>query len=188
MRDPDEDLLVRIGAGDAGAAASLVRRHLSRILALSRRMLSDPTEAEDVSQEVFLKVWRQAPLWRPGQAKFETWIYRVALNLCLDRLRRRRRNMGEVSPDLADPTASATRPLEDAERRGRVQVALARLPERQRAALILCYYDECSNIEASRHLGVSVEALESLLARARRGLKRELAAERGELMGALDGD
>ena len=78
--------------------------------------------------------------------------------------------------------------MEDAERRARVQAALDRLPERQRAALVLCYFDECSNIEASRHLGVSVEALESLLARARRGLKRELAAERGELMGALDGD
>jgi RNA polymerase sigma-70 factor (ECF subfamily) len=188
MRDPDEDLLSRIGAGDSAAAAGLVRRHLSRILSMARRMLGDASEAEDVSQDVFLKVWRHAPGWRPGYARFETWLYRVAFNLCLDRLRRRKRMVGEAPPDLVDPAASASRPLDEAQRRGRVQEALLRLPERQRAALILCYYEECSNTDAASVLGVSVEALESLLARARRAMKRELSAERLELMGALDGE
>ncbi|PZO50081.1 MAG: RNA polymerase sigma-70 factor, partial [Alphaproteobacteria bacterium] len=90
MIDPDAELVRNAGAGDAQAASALVRRHLPRMVALGRRMLNDAAEAEDVAQEVFLRVWREAPRWKPGAAKFETWMHRVALNLCYDRLRRRR--------------------------------------------------------------------------------------------------
>jgi RNA polymerase sigma-70 factor (ECF subfamily) len=186
MRDPDEELVARVGAGDRRAAAELVRRHLPKMVGLARRMLGDAAEAEDVAQEVFLRVWRHAAEWRPGQAKFETWMHRVAMNLCLDRLRRASRQGGEVSPETPDHHASATRALDDAQRRERVRLALGVLPERQRAALVLCYYQERSNIEAAAILGVSVEALESLLARARRTLKNELSAERADLMNGLE--
>lgn len=186
MHDPDEDLVRRIGAGDRRAAGELVRRHLPKMVGLARRMLGDAAEAEDVAQEVFLRVWKHAAAWKPGQAKFETWMHRVAMNLCLDRLRRNGRNGGEVSPETPDALASATRSLDDAQRRERVRDALQKLPERQRAALVLCYYQERTNGEAADILGVSVDALESLLSRARRTLKTELSAERADLMSGLE--
>lgn len=188
MFDPDEDLVKRVGAGDRRAATELVRRHLPRMVGLGRRMLGDAAEAEDVAQEVFLRVWKHAANWRPGQAKFETWMHRVAMNLCLDRLRRSGRTAGEVPPELPDQRASATRALDEEERRERVRLALLELPERQRAALVLCYFQERSNIEAADIMDVSVEALESLLARARRALKAHLAAERSELLSGLEAE
>lgn len=186
MRDPDEELVQRVGAGDKRAASELVRRHLPRMVGLGRRMLGDAAEAEDVAQEVFLRVWKHAPTWKPGQAKFETWMHRVAMNLCLDRLRRAGRNRGEVSPEFEDDRASATRALDDQQRRERVRDALMLLPERQRAALVLCYYQDRTNIEAAEILGVSVDALESLLSRARRTLKSALSAERADLMSGIE--
>lgn len=186
MRDPDEELVQQVGLGDKRAAAELVRRHLPRMVGLARRMLGDAAEAEDVAQEVFLRVWRHAASWKPGKAKFETWMHRVAMNLCLDRLRRSNRNGGEAPAETPDVLASATRALDDRQRRARVRDALQVLPERQRAALVLCYYQERSNIEAAEILGVSVDALESLLARARRALKTELAAERADLLSGLE--
>ncbi|HEX5008264.1 MAG TPA: RNA polymerase sigma factor [Hyphomonadaceae bacterium] len=186
MRDPDEELVRRVGAGDKRAASELVRRHLPRMVGLARRMLGDPAEAEDVAQEVFLRVWKHAAAWKPGQAKFETWMHRVGMNLCLDRLRRSGRHGGEVSPETPDARASATRALDDRQRRDRVRDALQKLPERQRAALVLCYYQERTNIEAAEILGVSVDALESLLSRARRTLKSALSAERADLMSGIE--
>ena len=186
MRDPDEDLVRRVGVGDKRAASELVRRHLPRMVGLARRMLGDHAEAEDVAQEVFLRVWKHAAAWKPGQAKFETWMHRVAMNLCLDRLRRSGRQGGEVSPETLDVRASATRALDDRQRRDRVRESLQKLPERQRAALVLCYYQERTNIEAAEILGVSVDALESLLSRARRTLKSELSNERADLMSGIE--
>lgn len=186
MRDPDEELVRRVGGGDKRAAAELVRRHLPRMVGLARRMLGDHAEAEDVAQEVFLRVWKHAGAWQPGKAKFETWMHRVAMNLCLDRLRRNGRQGGEISPETPDGRASATRALDDRQRRERVRDALQSLPERQRAALVLCYYQDRSNIEAADILGVSVDALESLLSRARRTLKSALSAERADLLSGLE--
>ncbi|MEQ1779952.1 MAG: RNA polymerase sigma factor [Hyphomonadaceae bacterium] len=186
MRDPDEELVQRVGAGDKRAAAELVRRHLPKMVGLARRMLGDAAEAEDVGQEVFLRVWKHAPSWKPGQAKFETWMHRVAMNLCLDRLRRSGRNAGEVTPETVDGRASATRALDDRQRRERVRDALQQLPERQRAALVLCYYQDRSNTDAAEILSISVEALESLLSRARRTLKTALAADRADLLSGLE--
>ena len=176
MLDPDADLVRRVGAGDHRAAEMLVQRHLSRMTALARRMLSDAAEAEDVAQEVFLRVWRAAPKWREGQAKFETWMHRVALNLCYDRLRRRREvsdpDAGVFTPDGAPGAAEGIVAREQA---GQVRRALDALPERQRAAIVLCHFQEMSNSDAAASLDISVEALESLLSRGRRALKVSLA-------------
>jgi len=173
--DPDEDLLMRIADGDPAASRALVARKLPRILGLAQRMLGDKTEAEDVAQEAFLRVWRQAPKWRPGQARFDTWLHRVSLNLCYDRLRRRREIPTEDPPDLADDGPAPDRGLEARDTGRRVGAALARLPDRQREAIVLCHYQELGNIEAAAIMGVTVEALESLLSRGRRSLRAALA-------------
>lgn len=186
MHDPDAELLRRIGEGDARAAEQLVRLRLPRMIAVGRRMLSNAAEAEDVAQEVFLRVWRIAPQWRTGEAKLETWMHRVALNLCYDRLRRRR-EVNDPDAGLAsiDPAQSAPDAIFAQQRAMAVRAALDALPERQRAAIVLCHFQELSNIDAALALEISVEALESLLSRGRRALKAALASRAGDLMGGV---
>lgn len=171
--DADDDLILRAGRGDAQAVRELVGRKLPRVLNLARRMLCDPAEAEDVAQETFLRAWKAAPTWRPGKARFDTWLHRVALNLCYDRLRLRKRIGGEP-PDLPDEGPGPGRGLEAADVGRRVEAALAALPARQREAVALVHYQELSAAEASALMGVSIEALESLLSRGRRALRDAL--------------
>ena len=173
--DPDEDLVRRVGQGDPAAIQAMVARKLPRMLALANRMLGDLAEAEDVAQEAMLRAWKQAPKWKPGQAKFDTWLHRVGLNLCYDRLRRRREVPTETPPDRTDDGPAPDRGLVAAQTGIRVDAALALLPERQREAIILCHYQELTNIEAASLMSVSVDALESLLSRGRRALRQTLA-------------
>lgn len=172
--DPDEALLARVAKGDPAAVRALVARKLPRLMSLASRMLGDMAEAEDVAQEAFLRVWRQAPRWRPGAAKFDTWLHRVTLNLCYDRLRRRREIATADPPETPDPGPGPDRGLEALDIGARVQAALQALPERQREAIVLCHYQELGNIEAAAVMGVSVEAVESLLGRGRRALRAAL--------------
>lgn len=186
--DPDEDLVRRVGQGDPAAAQILVARKLPRILALAQRMLGDPVEAEDVAQEAMLKAWRQAPKWTPGRARFDTWLHRVALNLCYDRLRRRREILTETPPDRPDEAPAPDRGLLASETGARVDAALRRLPNRQREAIVLCHYQDMSNIEAASLMAISVEALESLLSRGRRALRLSLADLSPRSAGRPEGD
>jgi RNA polymerase sigma factor (sigma-70 family) len=173
--DSDDELVRRAGAGDAAAVQALVARKLRRVLSLAERMLGDAAEAEDVAQETFFKVWRYAQRWQPGAAKFDTWLHRVTLNLCYDRLRRRRERPTADPPDTPDPGPAPDRGLLAADTGRRVNAALQGLPPRQREAIVLCHYQELGNIEAAGLMGVSIEALESLLSRGRRALKAALA-------------
>lgn len=187
MNDPDAELVRRAGNGDARAAESLVRAHIGRILGLARRLLGDAAEAEDVAQDVFVRLWRNASKWRSDEAKFSTWLHRVALNLCYDRLRKRGRWIGEdaaMHVPANEPHAANT--ILAAQRAARVNAALAMLPERQRAAIALCHFEEMTNIEAAATLEISVEALESLLARGRRALKAALSSGAEDLMGEAE--
>jgi RNA polymerase sigma-70 factor (ECF subfamily) len=182
--DPDEDLVRRVGQGDPAAIQAMVARKLPRVLALAQRMLGDAAEAEDVAQDAMLRAWKQAPRWTPGQAKFDTWLHRVALNLCYDRLRRRREVTTATPPDQADTGPAPDRGLLAADVGARVDTALTRLPDRQREAIVLCHYQELTNIEAAALMAVSVEALESLLSRGRRALRLALVDIRPGAEGA----
>lgn len=175
--ETDEALLARVVRGDHDAVQTMVARKLPRLLSLASRLLGDRSEAEDVAQEAFLRIWQQAPNWHHGVAKFDTWLHRVAFNLCTDRLRKRRETYLAEPPDHADPDAPPDRSLALEEERRTIEVALAALPDRQREAIVLQYYQGLSNIDASEILGISVEALESLLARARRNLRRLLSED-----------
>ena len=160
----------------------MVARKLGRLLSLAERMLGRRGEAEEVAQECFLRIWQHAARWQPGAARFDTWLHRVALNLCYDRLRAR----GKEEPyDESHDSVASTEPTPDeallARQRDRqVAGALAALPTRQRESLVLQYYQELSNGEAAEVMEISVEALESLLARARRSLRARLEAQAKE--------
>jgi len=175
VSDPDEALVARVGRGEPDAVRALMARKLPRLMSLAQRMLGEAAEAEDVVQETFLRAWKQAPAWKPGAAKFDTWLHRVALNLCYDRLRRRREVLMDEPPELADDGPAPDRGLEAQDVGRRVAEAMARLPDRQREAITLCHYQDMTNIEAAALMGLSVDALESLLARGRRGLRAALA-------------
>src|SRR5215469_1952429 len=174
MDDPDLDLVARVGRGDRVAAQQLMARHLPKMLALARRMLSDTAEAEDAVQDAFMQVWTHAARWEPGRAKFATWLYRVTLNKCYDRLRRRPTAPLEAAAAVPDPAPGPEAHLQNAAISAQIEAALTALPERQRAAIQLCHFQGCGNIEAAEILGISVEALESLLARGRRSLREKL--------------
>ena len=185
QRDADAELLQRYAAGDATAARLLTARLAPRLHGHALRVLGDRAEAEDVTQEAMLRLWRQAPDWREGEAKVTTWLYRVVANLCTDRLRRR--NTGAVPGGLdavaepADPTPGPAEVMQQAARADALQRALASLPDRQRQAVVLRHIDGLANPEIAEILGVGIEAVESLTARGKKALAAQLSAQRDAL-------
>lgn len=181
----DDSLILRLAAGDDAAFALLLDRHLGMIHRLAWRLLGDRSEAEDVAQESLLRLWNNAATWRPGEAGLKSWLYRVAFNLSHDRLRRRRLVLMDEPPETVDPAPRPGEAIEEDERGRTVRTALDSLPERQRAALVLSYYEGLSQAEAAGLLEISEEALESLLARGRRKLRELLGAEGRDLLEGL---
>lgn len=176
----DDDLMRQAGAGDRAAFGRLVERHFVRTVALAGRIVRNRSDAEEIVQEAFMRAWIKASNWqsrgdRAGGAKFSTWLYRVVVNLCVDHGRRPVAAPIEAADEIADQSPGAEEQVLGHETSHRVAQAIARLPERQRAALALCHYDGMSNIDAAAALDISVGALESLLVRARRALRSELA-------------
>ena len=180
---PDDTLLVLYARGDAEAARELTDRMLPRALSVATRVLGDRAEAEDVAQEAMLRLWRIAPDWQTGQAKVSTWLYRVTMNLCIDLQRKRRGGTVALddAPDPADDAPSAAEQLVAKARSDALQDALAQLPDRQRQAVVLRHLEELANPEIAEILGVSVEAVESLVARGKRGLTAALQQRRDDL-------
>ncbi|MEM9762056.1 MAG: sigma-70 family RNA polymerase sigma factor [Pseudomonadota bacterium] len=174
-------LIARFAAGDRLAAARLTAALLPAVKRQARWRLGSEAEAEEVAQEAMLRFWRQAPEWRAGEAKASTWLYRVTHNLCVDRQRRRRPTADiDDIPERADPAPGQETRLEMRERMQGLARAIMALPERQRDAVVLRHFEGLGNPEIGERLGCSVEAVESLLARARRHLAATLGAGEGE--------
>ncbi len=173
----DEALLREVGRGDPVACRVLVERHLPALVGFSGRVLGNAAEAEDVAQDAFLRVWERTRQWRPPPRRFRPWLYRIAYNLCIDRLRRSRDLPWPEGLDPPDPRADAGRRLERQALDRWLAGALGSLPERQRAALALCHEQGLSGNDAAAVMGIRVDALESLLARARRTLRQRAMAE-----------
>jgi RNA polymerase sigma-70 factor (ECF subfamily) len=180
--DTDEALMMRVAKGDRIAARTLMGRCLPRVVGMANRMLNDAVEAEDIAQETFIRVWNASGRWEPGRAKVSTWIGRIAINLCYDRMRKRREVLTDTPPDRPDISADQEAELSRSQTAQKIRAALVNLPDRQKRALELVHFQEMSNIEAAEIMSVSVDALESLLSRGRRKLKALLVKDAGELM------
>lgn len=171
---PEEEirLMGLIAGGDRDAFALILDRYMPSVFRFSYGLLKDHALAEDVTQESYLRLWRGAANWNPT-GRVQSWLFRIAHNLCIDEIRTRR---PQVDIDGAEGLLPAALPSQEGRIDARqnthwIMTALQTLPERQRAALMLVYYNDLSNIEAAEIMEISVDALESLLARGRRNLK-----------------
>lgn len=183
LRDaPNEALLVLFANGDRRAAVTLTLRLTPKLMGHAFRLLGNRAEAEDVAQEAMLRLWRQAPTWRQGEAQVTTWLYRVVANLCTDRLRRSDRSAPlDAAGDPVDARAGPAQQMQEAARAHALQVALSELPERQRQAVVLRHIEELGNPEIAEIMDISVEAVESLVARGKRALSAKLREQSEEL-------
>jgi RNA polymerase sigma-70 factor (ECF subfamily) len=180
MQEPsDESLMHRIAGGDQQAFRLLARRHSAPAAGFARRMVGSEADAEEVVQEALLRVWVNAPRWRP-LATFRTWFYRVVLNLCLSRRRKLVPLSLDAAEDVADTALGPAEHLERDERDRRIAEAIAALPERQRAAVVLTYREGLSNAEVAAIVDTSVSGVETLLVRARRSLRSKLGSDLSE--------
>jgi RNA polymerase sigma-70 factor (ECF subfamily) len=181
----NEELMFRTGQGDEYAFQILVERHQTSVLNLIYRFIGDRTRSQDVAQEVFLRVWKAAGDYEP-KAKFTTWLYRIAVNVCLNEVKSSHRkkwfrffsagseDQTVGQEDFSDESPSPEDLLLSRERTRQISAALQSLPESQRMALILKRYDGLSYEEIARILNCSVSAVESLLVRAKRNLQEKL--------------
>jgi RNA polymerase sigma-70 factor (ECF subfamily) len=172
--DDDALLVLRVGEGDVAAYRELVKRYAAKLSRFAERLLRDGTEAEDVVQETFLRLWQRAGEYQP-KARVTTWLHRITHNLAVDRLRARGRTLPLPEEDEMPVSARQPTLLDEKRRVVALEAALAALPERQATAIVLVHLHGLSGAEAAEVLGVGVEAVESLLARGRRALKNELS-------------
>ena len=181
---PDDTLLVLYANGDREASRLLTARLTPRIFGYAMRLLADRAEAEDVTQETMLRLWKVAPQWRPGEAQVSTWAYRVVTNLCTDLRRARMRRPAvtlDDAPEIADGARGAVAGMIEADRMQALQIALNQLPERQRQAVVLRHIEGLTNPDIALIMQIGVEAVESLTARGKRALATILAGRKQDL-------
>ncbi len=174
----------RVKTGDETAFRELIEAHQNRIIGTITKMLGDETDAEDIAQQVFIRVWKSAPRWQPT-AKVTTWLYKITRNLVFNETRRRKRhpvqsldatlNDGDRPQQFTDTGVKpADTALLDAEMQAAIQRAIDELPEQQRMAIILRRYDDVPYEEIGEILDLSVPAVKSVLFRARTDLREKL--------------
>ena len=184
--DPDAHLMLRVKRGDRQAFEELVNKYRQPVMNLVYRALGDATEAEDVAQNVFVQVYKSADRYRVS-AKFTTWLFTIARNLCLNEIRRRSRHPTDsLEAPHPEHEGQPLRQFEDAktfsppdallhgELEHKIQQALSELPENQRLAILLCRQDELSYEDIAKVLGCSLSATKSLIHRGRETLKQKL--------------
>ncbi|MEO8615318.1 MAG: sigma-70 family RNA polymerase sigma factor [Luteolibacter sp.] len=179
----DYALMLRVGEGDHAAFRQLVERHQNAVIGTVAKMLGNPSEAEDIAQQVFLRIWRHAKRYRPD-AKFTTYLFTITRNLVFNETRRKSRKK-EVSSDEreensnlaveASPDRQPDAEVLQAELQQKVDEAIAALPEAQRMAVVLRRYEQLSYEEIAKVLDLSVSAVKSLLFRARTSLREALS-------------
>ncbi|MBI2719370.1 MAG: sigma-70 family RNA polymerase sigma factor [Rhizobiales bacterium] len=186
FRSADDAVLLSAAArGDAGALVELARRHYQPVYRLAWRLTGGHADSEDIAQEAFLKLWQNPQQVRDAGA-LKGWLMRVASNAVIDRARRRPlADIGEV-PEVADGRERPDETLDRTEAAGEIDRRIAALPERQKLALTLVHFEDLTNIEAAVVMEVSIEAVESLLARARRSLRQSLSADWQDLLEGLN--
>lgn len=173
----DEAALVAlVAARDGDAFRQLVELHAPVLHRVAWRMTGDRHEAEDIAQEAMLRLWDHAPRWAEGRQSLAAWLRRITVNLAIDRLRKGKRIAGSEVPDRADEAPLADAALEADQQAARARALIAALPDNQRAAIVLTYYEELPNAEAAAALDMQVKAFESLLFRARAALKAAFTA------------
>lgn len=173
----DDDLLAQIGAGSRAAFTTLVRRHGERVRGLALAFTGRAADADDITQDVFVQLWRSPRAWKPGKAAFSTWLHRVVANRCLDHARwQRLRQWLPIAdlPEVADDAPAGVEAVSGLERLATVRRLLRALPPRQRLVLVLATQEPRSTAEIAHILGVSEGAAEQLLVRARRALRAGL--------------
>jgi len=166
----DEELMEMLKAGNKArgeAFATLVRRHTRYFYNVAYRIVLEKETSEDIVQKAFLKIWEKPDLWSGDKAKFKTWFYRIVCNLAIDD--RRRLRPVELDFDVVDE-----REEKDSGEQKELYTALKSIPARQRAAIMLVYFEEKKQIDAAKILGVGVKALESLLSRGKKQLQQSL--------------
>lgn len=177
MNDPDVDLMLAFCKGDEDAFVELYRRYRDRMVAFCRRIVGDDAQAEEAAQEVFLKLYRARSGYAP-RSRFSTFVYRIAANHCLNmqaRVEHKLLQRGvEIDARVASPEAQQHAQLEHGELRAVLEKALATLPDRQRAALVLVHYEGLSYEEAAEAIEVTESALKSLIHRARSAMMEQL--------------
>jgi RNA polymerase sigma-70 factor (ECF subfamily) len=192
----EAQLVALVTQGDSRAFAELAQRHLPAIETYARRILADETAAQDIAQETLLVLWQRSGDFKPEKARLTTWLHRVAHNRCIDLLRRQKRETPMPSSDLFErqensvqgydaggaqdssdvflSTAPPTLESASNDRAAAMDAALRKLPESQRTALVLTYYQNLPNREVASVMNSSTRAVESLLCRARGNLKKQL--------------
>lgn len=170
----DEALVERVVAGDKASYRVLVERYYRPIQGIARRMGLSSGDCEDVAQDVFVRVWLHREKWRADGAKFKTWLYRVAVNRVIDFKRRPRPVENVEIEETPDDAMSPVEKLAQHQDFVRLRAAVKKLSDQQQIAINLFYDRELSNAEAAEIVGISVNAMESLLKRARKRLREEL--------------
>lgn len=178
LPDADAQLMIAFQGGDESAFAALFERYRARVLNTAYHFLGNKDTAQDVAQEVFVKIYTSTKAYRPDAA-FSTWLYRITANACLDHLRKHKHHKAvseEISESVLDPAALPQAQVESEELAREVRSALAALPENQRIAVVLQRHEELSYRQIADVLKISVPAVESLLFRAKQSLRARLAA------------
>jgi len=180
--ESDHGLMQRIATGNRSAFTEFARRHMPAMLGFARRYVNT-SEAEDITQEALTRIWLKASQWQERGVSPRSWLMRIVYNLCMDALRRHKRQPVEsemVEDELPCSSGGPEQHYEQTVQQQQLARAMQELPERQRSAILLTTYHGMSQRETAAILEVSVEALESLLSRGRRYLKQHISRQQGE--------